>query len=275
MNEMTPQPDPAAVSDAVLQALAKRTTITRFTTSSGGLSLPQAYKVTSLYRRAAEARGERVVGRKIGFTNTEMWAAYGVRAPIWGYCTDRTTRPLADAPPQRVSDFVEPRLEPEIILGLKSAPSPGMDEAALLDCVSWISLGYEVVQSIYANWTFAAADTVVANALHGALLIGRRHPVAPRRDAWLSELATFQAQLSCDGVLRESGGGSLVMGSPLTALRHLVALLAGDPVNPPLAEGEIISTGTLTLAASVAAGETWRTEVSGVPLDPISMRFVA
>jgi len=36
---------------------------------------------------------------------------------------------------QSIKNFVEPRIEPEIMFGLKAAPSAGMNEAALLDCV--------------------------------------------------------------------------------------------------------------------------------------------
>ena len=71
------------------------------------------------------------------------------------------------------------------------------------------------------------------------------------------------------------GGGAFVLDSPLLALRHLVDLLAGDPYNPPLQAGEIISTGTLTLAMPVAAGETWTATANGIPLEEISLRFEA
>jgi 2-oxo-3-hexenedioate decarboxylase len=50
-------------------------------------------------------------------------------------------------------------------------------------------------------------------------------------------------------------------------------LLANDPHNPPLGAGEIISTGTLTLAMPIKAGECWTTGVSGIPLEEISVRF--
>ena len=61
------------------------------------------------------------------------------------------------------------------MFGLKAAPLPGMNEAALLDCIEWVTLGYEIVQSIFPGWKFAAADTVAANGVHGALMIGPRH----------------------------------------------------------------------------------------------------
>jgi 2-oxo-3-hexenedioate decarboxylase len=53
-----------------------------------------------------------------------------------------------------------------------------------------------------------------------------------------------------------------------------VGLVANDRHNPPLRAGEIISTGTLTLAMPVSASQTWTTKASGIPLEDISVRFV-
>jgi 2-oxo-3-hexenedioate decarboxylase len=159
------------------------------------------------------------------------------------------------------------------MFGLKAPPTPGMPVDALLDCIDWLALGYEIVQSIYPGWKFTAADVVAANGVHGCLLIGNRHLVAPRRADWLRELAAFEVALHCDGSVSQRGGGALVLGSPLNALSHLVDLLADDPHNPPLRAGEIISTGTLTLAMPVSAGQTWTTKALGIPLEDISVRF--
>ncbi|MBF9032498.1 hydratase [Rhodobacterales bacterium HKCCE3408] len=262
-------------ADIVLAALSDHKPVSLFSDSESGFDIRDAYRVTHSLRRAFEARGERITGRKIGFTNRDMWDEYGVRAPIWGYCTDRTTFELASTRTQRVSDFAEPRIEPEIIFGLDAAPHPEMTEEDLICCVGWISLGYEIVQSIFRGWKFSAADTIAANALHGVLLIGNRHEIAPRRKQWLSELSSFKAVLSCDGRPIETGGGEVVLGSPLRALHHLVKLLSEDPQNPPLGSGELVSTGTLTLAMPVKAGQTWTTKVQGIPLEDIELRFEA
>jgi 2-oxo-3-hexenedioate decarboxylase len=266
-------PDVAAIANDVLVALANKKQIPQFSSRPGGLSLGDAYRVTHALRAAFQARGEHVTGRKIGFTNFGMWKAYGVDAPIWGYATERTTLDLAGVRAVSTADFAEPRIEPEIMFGLKATPSAGMTDDALFDCIDWIALGYELVQSIYPNWKFTAADAIAANGFHGCLLVGNRHPVAPREAQWLRELATFEVALHCDGTVTQQGSGALVLGSPLNALRHLVDLLASDPHNPPLRSGEIISTGTLTLAMPVCAGQTWTTKASGIPLDDITVRF--
>jgi 2-keto-4-pentenoate hydratase len=273
MAAVTEALDVKTVADEVGAALASHCQIPTFSSRPGGLTLAQAYRVTALLRAAFEARGEEITGRKIGFTNREMWKVYGVQSPIWGYITNRTTRELAATPALRIKDFVEPRIEPEIIFGLKAAPLPGMSEAALLDCIEWVAFGYEVVQSIFPGWKFAAPDAVAAHCVHGALLIGARHAIAPRKTEWQHELASFTVELYCNGKLSQRGSGALVLDSPLLALRSLVEMLANDPHNPPLRAGEIISTGTLTLAMPVSAGESWTAKVSGIPLEEIALRF--
>ena len=273
MGALTEPPDVEAIASAVLASLAAHRQIPTFSSRPGGLTLAQAYRVTALLRAAFEARGEKITGRKIGFTNREMWKVYGVQSPIWGYATNRTTYELASTRTMSVENFAEPRIEPEIMFGLKAAPLPGMKERALLDCIEWVSLGYEIVQSIFPGWKFAAADTVAANGVHGALTIGPRHAIAHRETQWQSELASFGVELYCNENLTQRGGGALVLDSPLLALRHLVELLANDSHNPPLRAGDVISTGTLTLAMPVRAGETWTARVTGIPLEEITLRF--
>jgi 2-oxo-3-hexenedioate decarboxylase len=249
--------------------------VASFSARQPGFSLADAYRATVAVRQMREARGERVLGRKIGFTNRTIWAEYGVYAPIWGYVYDRTVRSLADVEDGfPLAGLAEPRIEPEIMFGLAAAPGPGMDEAGLLACVDWVAHGFEIVQSIFPAWKFSAPDTVAAYGLHGALLIGPRHPVAARAEDWLRALATFEIDLKRDGGVVDHGRAANVLDGPLSALRHLVDLLAQDPVNPPLAAGEIVTTGTLTRAFPVVPGETWTTQLAGVAIDPVRVRFI-
>lgn len=266
-------PDLAAVAAEALAAIGAGRQIAPFTSRPGGLTLPDSYRALSLLRSAFEARGETVVGRKIGFTNRDIWAQYNVYAPVWGYVTDKTTRELAHTPSLSLAPFAEPKIEPEIMLGFARAPAPGMDDAAVLDCVEWIALGYEIVESIYPGWKFEAADTVAANGVHGALLIGPRHTVASEQAQWLRALTSFTLDLSCDGRPIECGGGAKVLDGPLSTVRHLMALLVDDLHNPPLAAGEIVSTGTLTRAYPIKPGETWVATPTGIALPPATLRL--
>jgi 2-oxo-3-hexenedioate decarboxylase len=238
------------------------------------LDLPAAYRVAAEVRRLREARGERPVGRKIGFTNTTLWDRYGVEAPIWGDVYDTTLRDRgALAEPVALAAFVEPRIEPEIVFGLACAPEPGMDAAALIGCLDWAAAGFEIVQSLYPGWRFAAADTVAAFGLHGLLVVGERVRIAPAdRAAWIAALEGFTVDLLRDGAVADRGGGRNVLGAgPLAALGHLVAVLADDPDSPSLAAGEVVTTGTLTDALPLASGQLWRMGLTGIPLPGLDL----
>jgi 2-oxo-3-hexenedioate decarboxylase len=236
--------------------------------------LDDAYRVTAAVRQMRETRGEIPLGRKIGFTNRTIWDEYQIGAPMWGYIYNRTVRDLADlGTTVSLAGLAEPRIEPEIIFGLAMAPEPGMDERALLGCIDWVAHGFELVQSIFPRWEFTLPDTVAAYGLHGMLLVGPRHSLVEHGGDWLGNLSTFGIDLKRDGTVIDQGRASNVLGGPLSALTHLVEVLTSDPVNPPLAAGEIVTTGTLTRAFPVAPGETWTTELSGIALDGIAIRF--
>ena len=265
--------DIAAIGGEILAATDAARSIAPFSARGAALSLDDAYRVSHWLEAARAKRGETSAGRKIGFTNRNIWAEYNVYAPNWGYVTTRSLRELADTPQLPLAPYAEPRIEPEIMFGLSRAPTPGMDELALMNCIAFVSHGYEIVQSVFPRWKFTAADTTAANALHGALLVGSRCEMAGDAEHWLEQLATFEVALYRDGELIDRGSGANVLGSPVAALKHLVALLAEDPVNPPLQSGEIVSTGTLTRAFPVAPGETWTTEVTGISLPGVALTF--
>lgn len=264
------------IATEVLSALADHRQITPLTARPRGLGLADAYRVTAVVRRMREARGERVVGRKIGFTNQTIWDEYGVYAPIWGYVYDTTLHRLQDIGDTiDLSALVEPRIEPEIAFGLRRSPEPDMDEGALLDCIEWVAHGFEIVQSLFPGWRFQAADTVAAFGLHGALLLGPQHAVtAADRDLWHKSLAGLTISLSRDGVEVDQGQASNVLGGgPLAALRHLVEVLTADPNSPSLTPGEVVTTGTLSKALPIAPGQSWSTRLAGIPIAGLSVTF--
>src|SRR5262245_6035816 len=266
-------PDHEAIAAEALAAMDNAHQIAPFSARYPGLTLDDAYRILDQLCALRIARGERVIGRKIGFTNRTIWAEYGVYAPMWGFVFDTTMRNLptprqAAQHPFPLALFVEPRIEPEIVFRIAAAPSPDMDEAALFGCIDWVAQGFEIVHSVFAGWKFAPADTVIVNGLHGALLLAPRHPAGFGSSTdWVSNLAGFEIELLRDGAVVDRGRAANVLDGPLSALRHLVGLLARDPVNPPLATGDIVTTGTLTRALPVLPGESWSTMLHGIELD--------
>jgi 2-keto-4-pentenoate hydratase len=66
-----------------------------------------------------------------------------------------------------------------------------------------------------------------------------------------------------------------VLDGPLHALAHLVQVLASGPAEDQLQAGEWISTGTLTDALPVQAGQVWTTTLNGIELQRLKLRFTA
>ena len=264
------------IASEVLAAHDGRCQIAPLVERFPGFDLPAAYAVTARVAEHRKARGERPVGRKLGFTNRNIWAEYNVYAPIWSYMYDSTVRDIApDGAAFDLNSVVEPRIEPEITLSLKRAPEPGMNEAALLECLDWVAHGFEIVQSLFPGWIFSAPDTVAAFGLHGALLLGPRHAITTaNKRAWLAMLSSFEVRLSRDGEYVDTGHAANVLGGPLTALKNVVEVLSTDPHNSQLSVGEFVTTGTITRAFPIARGETWRTTFCGAPFEGLTVEIV-
>lgn len=91
---------------------------------------------------------------------------------------------------------------------------------------------------------------------------------------WLEALRRFDTQPQRDGTAIETGHATNVLGDgPLAALRHVVEVLANDLSSPPLAAGEVVTTGTLTNAYPIKPGETWATRTTGLPLADVRLAF--
>ena len=174
---------PTEIAAEAYDALRRARTVQPFSARGERLTEAEAYEVAAKLRAL---RGAKVIGRKIGFTNRMIWPRYNVDRPIWGDVTEETLLPDGPVPLGR---YAEPRLEPEIVLSLASAPSPDMDDAALAACIDWVAPGFEVVQSIYRGWRFEAADTIIAGGLHGGLLIGDRVTASAEVLAGLANVA--------------------------------------------------------------------------------------
>jgi len=258
----------AAAADALDAAFRSARQIPRLTAADPAFDVPGAYEVLADLHARRVARGWKPVGRKIGFTNTTIWARYGVDRPMWSHVWDRTVTFARDGRAAFALDgLMEPRIEPEIVFGIAGPLPPGDDPVAMLRAVAWIAPGFEIVHSVYPAWKFAAADCTAAYGLHGRLAVGPQIPVTDaNRDALAATLPGFEVTLARGGTVVDTGVGANVLGSPALALAYLRDVLATQPWAPPLAAGEVVTTGTVTDAQPVKPGETWRATFGALPV---------
>lgn len=222
------------------------------------------------------ARGERCVGRKIGFTNRNIWAEYGATSPIWAPVYDSTlTYAKNNQATLSLRGSVSPRLEPEIAFKLRGpVPAGCRDAATILQSIEWLAPSFEIVDCHYENWKFKSADSAADQSLHWRLVVGEPCSFKPADIPQLAiQIRDCKVALSCNGTVRDRGVGSNALGHPALALAFLVDILATQPQFDGLVAGEIITTGTLTAALPVAPGETWTSEISGLPVAPLTVKF--
>ena len=263
----------------LLAARAESALIPRLS-SQGPLSMADGYDVAKNIMDIRIAQGELMVGRKIGWTNRAAWPKIGVSEPMWAPLFDSTVRYASGSHGiQSLAGAQQPRLEPEVVFMLGHTPAAGASIEELAGCIEWMAHGFEIVTCPFPGWKCEPADAVAAFGMHGALIIGETRPLsATGRPNLGSVLAMASVSMSWgrDGVmtLRGAGFGGEVLDNPVHALWELHKLLRQQPQFPPLAAGEIITTGTWTDAYPVEAGQTWTSAFSGITLPGLSISFV-
>jgi 2-oxo-3-hexenedioate decarboxylase len=265
----------SVIADRLIAAHDAATMLAPITSSTPSFSVADAYAVLGEIERRRRAQGWQPVGRKIGFTNRTIWPRYGVWQPIWAHMWAHTVQ---FAPNGRASlalrPFVQPRIEPEVVFGLKASVPVTEDPLVVLSCIEWMAPGFEIVQCHYPEWRFSCADCTAAFGLHGALVVGAPQVIGATEQAALAMLLSrFVLTLRRGATVIDRGIGENVLGSPALALAHLTRVLAQEPQFPALAAGEIITTGTLTDAWSIAPGEIWSSDYGALGLAGLTLEL--
>jgi 2-oxo-3-hexenedioate decarboxylase len=264
------------LAHTLLHALDSATLLPLTSEADPGFDLQQAFVVADRLRELRIARGERPAGYKIGFTNRGIWPRYGVSAPIWAPVWRHTVTLLepGDSATLFLAGLSLPRIEPEIVFGLKAVPEAGMDNGALLRCIEWAAHGFEIVQSHYADWKFALPDCFIDGALHGRLFIGPRVPIERFGDDAPGALRALELTLSCDGREVDRGRGVNVLDGPVDALRQWVDAMHAQPQRWPIRAGDVVTTGTITDAWPLAPGQRWLSTLSDERLQGLTLATV-
>lgn len=264
-----------SIAQELLQAHDQGGVIASIAARHADFDLDAAYQVAAELMRVRRSRGSRPVGRKIGFTNRSIWTLYGVDAPMWAHVYDDTVSHAINGKAEvSLAGTVSPRMEPEILFKLRApVPAACNDPEQLLRSAEWYAHSVEIVHSHF-DWKFKLADATADWACHARLIIGEPQVIREADIAALARaLPMIKAALVQDGVRRIEGSGANVLGSPAYALGFLADLLEKQTFMQPLAAGEVVSTGTITDALPVKPGETWSTEITGLPLQNLTISY--
>jgi 2-oxo-3-hexenedioate decarboxylase len=238
--------DVASVAAELLRCEDERVDRPPFTDEWPELDLETGYEIQDLNLQARLARGETLVGVKLGLTSKAKQDRMGVHFPFVAWLTDAMLLGAGDPVPQ--SRLIHPRVEPEIVFVLKERlEGPGVSCAVAMAAVGSVWGGAEVIDSRYRDFRFKAGDVAADNASSGASLTG---PVGLPPEAL--NLALEAALVEVDGQVVDSATGAAVQGHPGEALALAANELAkrGHALEP----GWIVLTGGMTDAVPAPPG---------------------
>ena len=240
--------DVESVAAELLSCEAERREREPFTDDWPELDLATGYQIQDLNLAKRLARGEHLIGVKLGLTSRAKQQRMGVDTPFVAWLTDDMILPVGDPVPQ--SKLIHPRIEPEIVFVMgQELEGPGMTCAQAMTAVSTVYGGAEIIDSRYRNFRFKAGDVAADNASTGAFVTG---PIGLPPSAL--DLGLEAVLVEVDGEIVDTATGAAVQGHPGEAL----ALAANDLASRGLAieAGWIVLTGGITDAVFSPPGSS-------------------
>jgi 2-oxo-3-hexenedioate decarboxylase len=223
-----------------------RATIGLITDTIPTLTVEDAYAIQAAGIALRLARGERVIGAKLGLTSRAKQERMGIDIPIFGQLTNSMQHPLGGA--LLLRELIHPRVEPEIVFVLgESLRGPGLTSDDVLAATEYITAGVEVIDSRFADFRFRLGDVVADNTSAARFILGDRRL---RPDAFASGLEGLGVSLSVDGEVVSTATGAAVLGNPADAVALLANSVAGH--GQVLEAGWIILSGGLTDAVEIS-----------------------
>ena len=223
-------------------------------TAATPLSLEQAYAIQAASVRLREARGDRRVGVKRGFTSKAKAAQMGVDDVIVGVLTAAMS--VDDGGALDVRRLIHPRIEPEVAYRLARDVDPHDPEDDPLTAVDAVAPALEIIDSRYRDFKFSLEDVVADNTSAAAFVIGEW------QDPATVDIADAAVTLTVDGETVETGSTRDILGNPAEALSAVKRMAAAHGLS--LRAGDVVLAGAATAATPLLPGVQVAAVVEGL-----------
>jgi len=252
----------STAGDRLLRGRVAPEAMTPLTEEAPDLTVQQAYAIQRELEQALLARGERVIGWKVGFTSPALQESYGVSEPVAGFMLASGVFASGDAVP--VSRFVGLGVEVEIAFLLAAdLAGPGVTPVSALLAVAGALPALELVDFRFAGKP-RGVDMIADGVATNAIVLGR--PVT----------SVAGLDLALEGVVFEQNGqvvatntAAEVLGNPLNSVAWLANTLGR--LGRGLRAGDIVLTGSISKVLRPKAGESVR--ASFTRLGSVACRF--
>lgn len=205
------------------------------------LGIDDAYRIQEVLVGRRQARGEALVGVKLGFTSKAKMAQMGVSDVIVGRLTDAMC--VEDGGELDLHRFIHPKIEPEIAYRLSRDVDLDDPTVDIESCVDAVAPAMEIIDSRYRDFRFTYTDVVADNTSAAAYVIGPWQPLRPVGD--------LAVRLEAGGA-SVAGSTAAILDDPVNALHALLDMSRRRRI--PLRAGDVVLAGAATAAIPLTAG---------------------
>jgi 2-oxo-3-hexenedioate decarboxylase len=220
------------------------------------LPLADAYSIQAEGVRLRTARGERVVGMKMGLTSEAKRKQMNLDSPVYGVLTDRMQVPAGGV--FRLKGFIHPKIEPEIAFRTSRELRGRITREEALEACECAMAAMEILDSRYLDFKyFSLPDVVADNSSSSMFVLGTTE--RPPREL---DLGKLQMTMEVNGTPVQSALSNAISGDPVLSVVELCELL--DARGESLPAGSIVLAGAATAAHMMKAGDEVRLTVAGL-----------
>jgi 2-keto-4-pentenoate hydratase len=257
----------AALADRLLMAEETRTPIEVPSIEYAGMTVADGYAVQRAIIARKVARGDRVIGKKVGLTSKANQDVFDVHEPVYGQLLASGVHP--EHTPVHTARFIQPIIECEITFVMRRRlTGPGVTVPDVLRATEGIMPSLELGDARMRAWIGRAkAPDIVADSCGSAGIIvgGELHSLQD------FDLRYTGMVVDKNGELLATGATGAVMGNPAQSVAWLTNKLA--EVELALEEGDLVLSGALTGAIQMTAGDIL-TATFGGGLGAVGVKFV-
>ncbi len=248
----------AAEAARLDEAERQRAQVTQSTLLHPNLDIDDAYRIQAEWQKLRLARGETMVGHKIGLTSRAMQAAMNIDTPDSGFITDVMS--FEGGAELKAADFTDAKIEVELafVLG-QDLSRPDHTIADVMAATDYVVPALELIaarthrKDPETGRTRTVVDTISDNAANAGIITGGKR-VSPTD----VDLRWASALLYRNDIVEETGVAAGVLDHPANGIVWLARRYAEQGMR--LEAGQIILAGSFTRPVDVRPGDLFRAD---------------
>jgi 2-oxo-hept-3-ene-1,7-dioate hydratase len=255
--------DRGKAADILITAERDRQQAVQLSKTWPGITLEDAYAISSEVAKRKIVAGAKLIGHKVGLTSKAMQRSSQIDEPDYGHLLDNMM--VADGAAVAHADYCLPRVEIELafILG-KPLRGPGIGLPDVLRATEYVVPAIEIVDARLQDQR-KIFDTVSDNGAAAGIVIGGR-PIGPLD----VDLRWVGGIMYRNSEIEETGVAAGVLGHPAMGVAWLANKLGQHGV--PLEAGHLVLAGSFTRVVFARKGDTLHADFG--PLGGIAVQFV-